>query len=128
MKFARIVFALAGIYGLVVLLPMYFERARYEHMAPPAVAHLELYYGFIGVGVAWQLAFLVISVNPGRYRLMMLPAIIEKSSYGVAVLVLGFRNLVTPATMAFGTVDLLLGVLFAVAYLRLGAQLPPGGV
>jgi hypothetical protein len=121
MRFGRIVFALAGIYGLVVLLPMYFERAKYESLAPPVITHLELYYGFVGVCVAWQVAFLVIAAQPVRHRPLMIPCCLEKFSYGIAVLVLGFQNRVSGVTMAFGTVDLVLGVLFVIAYLRAGA-------
>ena len=39
----------------------------------------------------------------------------------MAVLILGFQCLVTSVTMAFGTVDLVLAALFAVAYARAGA-------
>ena len=118
MKFARLVFALSGVYGLGVLVPMYFEQSKFERLAPPVVTHPELYYGFVGVGVAWQLAFLVIAVQPARYRLMMIPSMVEKFSYAAAVLVLGFQSRVSSMMLAFGTVDLVLGVLFVVAYLR----------
>ena len=118
MRFARVIFGLAGVYGLAVVLPMYFERARFERVAPPVVTHLELYYGFVGVTLAWQVAFLVIATQPARYRPIMIPSILEKLSYGIAILVLGFQNRVAPVTTAFGTVDLVLGVLFVVAYVR----------
>ena len=122
MRLARVVFGLAGVYGLAVVLPMYFERARFERAAPPVVTHLELYYGFVGITIAWQVAFLVIAVRPARYRLIMIPSILEKFSYGIAVLVLGFQSRVAPVMMAFGTVDLVLGVLFVVAYVRKGPE------
>lgn len=60
MKFARIVFLVAGIYGLIVLLPLYFLEAQTGRDYPPPITHPEYYYGFVGVGVAWLLAFLVI--------------------------------------------------------------------
>jgi hypothetical protein len=125
MRFGRVVFALAGLYGLVVLLPMYFERAKYERLAPPVITHLEFYYGFVGVAVAWQVAFLVIAAQPVRYRLFMIPSILEKFSYGTAVLVLGFQNRVAAVTMAFGTVDLVLGLLFVISYVRAGSATAP---
>jgi hypothetical protein len=118
MRFARVIFGVAGVYGLAVVLPMSFERARFERAAPPVITHLELYYGFIGVTLAWQVAFLIIAAQPARYRPVMIPSILEKFSYGLAVLVLGFQNRVAPVTTAFGTVDLVLGVLFVVAYVR----------
>src|SRR5258708_7936424 len=86
--FARYVFTLAGIYGLVVLLPLYFLERRIGEDQPPAITHAEFYYGFIGVAVAWQVVFLIIGRDPGRYRLLMLPAILEKVTYGFAALAL----------------------------------------
>jgi hypothetical protein len=122
MRFARVIFGLAGVYGLAVVLPMYFERARFEVVAPPVITHLEFYYGFTGITLAWQVAFLIIAAQPARYRTIMIPSILEKFSYALAVLALGFQNRVAPVTMAFGTVDLVLGALFVVAYLRTGPE------
>jgi hypothetical protein len=122
MKLARLVFALAGIYGLGVLLPMYFERARVEARYPPAITHLEYYYGFVGLAVAWQLVFLVIAMNPVRYRPLMLPCLLEKLTFALAVLVLAFQNRVAGGVMAFGTVDLVWGGLFVLAFLRTAGQ------
>ena len=119
MKLARIIFALAGVYGVGVLLPMYFERSHIEIVYPPAVTHLEFYYGFVGVALAWQAAFLIVASNPVRYRPLMIACILEKLAYGLAVLVLAFQNRVAGAIMAFGTVDLVWGGLFVLAYLRL---------
>ena len=75
MTFAKRVFFLAGIYGLVVLLPQYFMEERTGRDFPPPVTHPEYFYGFIGVAVAWQIVFLIISRDPVRYRPIMLAAI-----------------------------------------------------
>ncbi len=122
MKLARLIFALAGIYGIGVLLPMYFERAHLDKVYPPAITHLEFYYGFVGLGLAWQVAFLIIASNPVRYRPLMLACVLEKLTYGLAVLVLAFQNQVAGTIMAFGTIDLVWGALFVVAFLRVGGQ------
>lgn len=122
MKLARIIYALAGVYGIGVLLPMYFERAHIETVYPPEITHLEYYYGFVGVGLAWQVAFLIIAWNPARLRPLMPACVLEKLTYGLAVLALAFQNRVAGAIMAFGTVDLLWGALFVVAFLRLPRQ------
>jgi pimeloyl-ACP methyl ester carboxylesterase len=82
--FARWVFGIAGVYGLLILTPMYFLEDRISLDQPPSITHPEYYYGFVGVAIAWQVAFLVISRDPVRYRLMMIPAIIEKGSYVIA--------------------------------------------
>ena len=67
--FARRVFQVAGIYGLIVMLPQYFLEQRIGRDAPPAITHPEYFYGFIGVVVAWQLCFLAIARDPVRLRL-----------------------------------------------------------
>ena len=121
MRFARVIFGLAGVYGIGLILPLYFEQAKYERIAPPVITHPELYYGFVGVTLAWQVAFLTVAAQPVRYRPIMIPAILEKFTYGMEVLVLGFQNRVAPVTMAFGTVDLVLGALFVIAFVRVGS-------
>ena len=60
MKFARWVFRIAGIYGLIVLVPQYFLEGKIAEQSPPAITHSEFFYGFLGVGIAWQIAFLII--------------------------------------------------------------------
>ena len=119
--FARRVFALAGWYGLVVMLPQYFLEARVGRDYPPPITHPEHYYGFIGVTVAWQVLFLSISKDPVRYRGAMVPAIIEKITWAVAVGVLYVQDRVPPVLLAPAAIDLVLAVLFATS-LRVTAK------
>jgi len=88
MKFARVVFLIAGLYGLVVLTPGYFFEQAIGRETPPPITHPEFFYGFLGVALAWQVLFLLIAHNPVRYRPMMIPSILEKLSYAGAVIVL----------------------------------------
>lgn len=118
MNFAKWTFRLAGIYGLIVLAPMYFFEKQIGLDYPPTITHPENYYGFIGVGLAWQLAFLVISANPSRYRAMMLPAIVEKFIYSITVLILYMQHRVAAMVVGFGVLDFVLGFLFMLAYVR----------
>ena len=118
MKFARVVFLVAGIYGLIVLLPLYFMEAQTGRDYPPPITHPEYYYGFIGVGVAWQLAFLVISRDPVRYRPLMIPSIVEKASFGIAVGLLYLQQRVSTFMLGAAMADSLLGVLFVLAFLK----------
>ena len=74
MRFARRLFLTSGIYGLIVMTPLYVIEQRVGSDHPPAITHPEYYYGFAGVGIAWQLMFLVIASDPVRYRMAMLPA------------------------------------------------------
>ena len=66
MVFARRVFGVAGIYGLLVLLPQYFTEAKTGADFPPPITHPEYYYGFVGVAVAWQVLFLILARDPHR--------------------------------------------------------------
>jgi len=118
MKFAKRVFLIAGIYGLIVLLPLYFLEAKTGRDYPPPITHPEYYYGFIGVAVAWQIVFLILSRDPLRYRPMMIPAILEKAVFGIPAVVLFLQRRISTLTLAAGLVDLLLGVLFILAYLN----------
>ena len=99
MKFAKRVFLVAGIYGLIVLLPMYLMEAKTGRDYPPPITHPEYYYGFIGVGVAFQVLFLVLSTNPLRYRPMMIPAMIEKFSFVIAAIILFLQNRIPVAVL-----------------------------
>jgi hypothetical protein len=112
MLFAKRNFLIAGVYGLVVLLPQYLLEARIGRDFPPAITHPEYYYGFIGVAVAWQIAFFVLAKDPVRYRPMMIPAIIEKATFGIAVGVLFALDRVSLPMLGAGFVDLVLFALF----------------
>lgn len=122
MKFIRIVFLFAGVYGLLVLLPQYFLEEMNGRTYPPPITHPEYYYGFIGVAVAWQVLFLILARDPVRYRAMMIPAILEKASFGIAAIVLYLQNRIAPVTFGFGMIDLLLGALFVAAYIKTSAH------
>ena len=118
MTFARRVFLVAGVYGLVVLLPMYFMESRIGHDFPPPITHPDNFYGFVGTAVAWQLVFLVLATNPLGFRLIMLPAVVEKITYGVATLVLFAQGRIPGVILVFGTIDLFWAALFAVAFAK----------
>ena len=118
MTFARRGFTAAGVYGLVVLLPLYFLEDRLGRDTPPPITHPEFFYGFAGVAIAWQLAFLVIGKNPVRYRPLMIPAVVEKLAFGVPALVLFAGGRVAPLTLCLGLVDLALGAIFFAARAR----------
>lgn len=118
MKFAKIVFAVAGILGLVELTPLYFMFDVIGRRDPPPITHPGFYYGFIGVALAWQVAFIVISRDPVRLRPMMIPAVIEKLVYAVTFLALYLQSRIHPFDLAFGAVDLLFGILFVSAFFK----------
>jgi hypothetical protein len=115
-KFARNVFLIAGCYGVLALLPQYFMEGVINRNFPPALTHPEQFYGFIGVSLAWQCAFLLIASDVVRFRILMLPAIVEKVSFGVATVVLFARGRVPAPVVFVGSIDLLFAALFAIAF------------
>lgn len=120
--FARRVFLIAGIYGLIVLLPQYALERRIGVDDPPAITHAEYFYGFVGVALAWQVAFLIIARDPVRYRLMMLPGILEKLGFGIAAIALSAQGRLPSLMLLAAGVDLIFAALFAVAFWRTPAN------
>ena len=114
--FARRVFLLAGVYGIMVLLPQYFLEWAVGLPAP--MAQPEQFYGFIGVARAWQVAFLMIARDVQRYRPLMLAGVLEKLSFGVPVIILYAAGRVSAGVLVAGAVDLVFGGLFVLAFVR----------
>ncbi len=84
MKLARWIFLAAAIYGIAVLIPGFFAEA----MVQPPITHPEFYYGFFASALVWQLMFLLIASDPGRYRLLMLIGVLEKAAFFIPCLAL----------------------------------------
>jgi hypothetical protein len=118
MKYARIVFFVAGLWGVLLLTPLYFMFDMISAQDPPAITHPAFYYGFTGVALAWQVAFFMIARDPVRLRPIMIPSILEKVGYGGAVIVLFAQGRMHPQDLAFGLVDILLAALFVVAFVK----------
>jgi hypothetical protein len=116
MKFAKVVFWVAGIWGLLVITPLYFLFDVIGRQDPPAITHPGFYYGFVGCALAWQIAFLIIGANPVRLRPMMIPSVVEKFTFGVAVLVLVVNGRMHRTDLVFAGTDLTLGVVFVAAF------------
>jgi len=117
-KFAKIVFWIAGIWGVLVITPLYFMFDVISRNDPPPITHPGFFYGFAGAALAWQIAFFFIAKDPVRHRPLMIPSIFEKFSYGTAVVALVLERRMHPSDLAFGGVDLLLGILFVAAYFK----------
>lgn len=116
MKFARAVFLVAGIYGIIVIAPLFFMEGVVDATTPPSITHPEYYYGFVGTGLAFQVLFIVLSRDPLRYRPMMLVAALEKAT-GIAFILLVLLHR-SPPSMLIGIVDVCLGILFLISYVR----------
>jgi hypothetical protein len=117
MRFAKWVFLAAGIYGFVVLTPLYFLEGQIAVQQGP-VTHPEYFYGFVGCALAFQLLFLLVARDPAGLRPAMLAAIVEKVGFPAAVWPLYLQGR-TPAPVAiFSSIDLVWGLLFLVAWRR----------
>jgi hypothetical protein len=118
MKFAKIVFWIAGVWGVLVLTPLYFIFNMIGRNDPPPITHPAFYYGFACVGLAFQVAFFVIGKDPVRLRPMMIPSVLEKFGYGATLLVLYLQNRLHPQDLALGGIDVLFGFLFLAAFFK----------
>jgi hypothetical protein len=118
MKLPKIVFALAGVYGILFLVPCYFLEGAIARTSPPAITHPEYFYGFLGVSLAWQAGFLLIARDPVRYRALMLVGVLEKLGFGLPAVLLFAMQRIPASMLLAGLADLTLGAAFVLAYLR----------
>lgn len=118
MKFAKVVFWIAGIWGFLVLMPLYFMLDLIGRQDPPPITHPAFFYGFVSVALAWQVAFLVIARDPVRFRRMMIPSVLEKFGYSASLLALYLQHRLHPSDLVLAGVDTLLGVLFLIAFFK----------
>lgn len=118
MRFAKAVFIVAGVWGILVLAPLYFlHDVTGRQYASPA-AYPQFFYGFLSVAMAWQIAFLVIGFSPARFRLLMIPGILEKLGYVATLAVLYGKGRISAEDAAAAIPDFLLGVLFIAAFAK----------
>lgn len=121
-RFARLVYAAAGLYGLLTVTPLYWMEASIARDTPSPITHPEYYYGFIGVTVAWQLVFLLVARDPIRHRAIMPLSIVEKLAFGVPALILYAQHRLAGVVLGFGAMDLVWGALFAASYVLTGRR------
>jgi hypothetical protein len=74
-------------------------------VTPPPLNHPGFFCGFVSAAWAWQVLFLFLASDPMRYRPMMLPSILEKISYGKALIVLHQQQRVPESTFRIGMAD-----------------------
>jgi hypothetical protein len=117
-KFSKIVFTVAGIWGLLVMTPLLFMFDTIGRQDPPPITHPGFYYGFVTVTLAWQVAFLIIARDPVRFRPLMVAAILEKFPYATAATILFAQHRMHASDMVFVAADTILGILFVVAFVK----------
>ena len=116
MRFARFTFVGAGIWGIVVLMPLYWLFDVTGRSYGPPTDYPHFFYGFLSVAMAWQIAFLVIGSNPARFRPLMIPGILEKLGHVGGVAVLYWNGRISPIDAQAAIRDLLLAILFILAF------------
>jgi len=124
MKFARVVFIGAGVWGVTVLTPLYwlFDITGRRYQAPVDYPHF--FFGFVSVAMAWQIAFLIIGSNPVRFRALMIPAILEKLGFVSTLAVLYAQSRISAVDAQAAVPDLMLCVLFVVALAKTLRDVP----
>lgn len=115
MRAARFIFQIAGIYGVIVVAPLFFLEKAVDATTPPAITHPEYFYGFAGVTLAWQVLFLVVARDPVRYRALMPVAMLEKVT-GIVFILLVLLHRAPPTLALLGSIDVCLGIAFLIAY------------
>jgi hypothetical protein len=99
MKFAKVVFIAAGIWGIGVLTPLYW-----------LVDVSGRRYG--------EIAFLIIGSNPARFRMLMIPGMLEKLGYVVGLSLLYQQARVTWADAQAAVPDFVLAILMMLAFVK----------
>ena len=124
-RFARWVFLVAGVLGLAEIVPLYFLENMIGRTEPPPTTHPGFYYGFVGVALAWQVAFLIISRDPVRYVPLMPALFLEKLLYPAGVFALYWQGRAPAQNLGTAILDLVWLVLFVVAWTRLRSAAKP---
>ncbi len=115
MRFARLVFRIAGIWGILVVTPLYFLYDTVGQQYPPPVTHPDFYYGFVSVTLAWQVAFLLMGTDPIRFRPLMIAAILEKVGYLATLSTLYLQGRLQFGQLVVVSPDAIFGLLFVAA-------------
>jgi len=110
MKLAKWIFRVAGVFGLLVTVPLVFGESMMGVKQP------EFYYGFVFLNICWQIVYLYLSSDPLRYRPIMLPAVLAKASGIGALIWLFLQDRISGQWVAAAAVDAAFAVLFLVAF------------
>jgi hypothetical protein len=118
MLFAKRVYFWAGIWGLLVIVPGFFNESAVAQQQPPAITHPEYFYGFYTTALAFQVLFLLLARDPVRYRALMPACILEKFGFILACSILMALHRMPVLVFYFALADLIFGVLFVVAWMK----------
>jgi hypothetical protein len=122
MKLAKWTFRTAGIFGLIVMVPLLFAEKLIVQIMPPAVNHPEFFYGFVILNICWQILYLFLAMDPIRYRPMMIPSFFAKASGPIALLWLYFQGRISSQWITTSILDGVFAILFVVSFLLTGPK------
>ena len=118
MKFATWTFRVAGVVGLLVTIPLLFGESVMGVRQP------EFYYGFVFLNICWQIAYVVVSLDPVRYRPVVLPAILAKGSGAATLIWLFLQGRISGQWVPAAATDAAFSILFIIAYWATRRMLP----
>ena len=110
-RFASRAYRWAAIYGVIVLLPAY--------LVPLPDPYKLTQIGFVGLALVFQGLFWIVGGDPMRYRPLVPLTMFEKLCFGIPAVAFCLRGQTDVVTGVFGAIDLLLAVVFAIAWLKL---------
>lgn len=117
MRFAKWVFTLGGIWGVLIIAPMFFLEGAIAARTQP-FSHPDSYYGFLASTIAWQIGYLTIGRDPARFRPFMLIGALGKLIFGVGCWILYAQGRIPVSVPMVAAPDLLLCVLFVLAWMK----------
>jgi hypothetical protein len=103
---------------------LYFLESTIGRTQPPPITHPGFYYGFVGVTLAWQIAFLIMARDPARYVPLMPALFLEKLLYPLAVFTLYAEGRAPASNLGTAILDLFWFVMFVIVWIRLRRVLP----
>ena len=123
MTFAKWVFTIGGLWGVLIIGSLFFLEAYVVSQTGP-LSHPDTYYGFAISTFAMQVGYLVIGRNPAAYRPFMLIGAGGKLAYAASCWALYAQGRIPVTVPALASPDLLLAVLFVVAWVKTKPQVP----
>ncbi len=116
MRFAQRVFFAAGVYGLIVVLPLFAAEGLVARIAPPPPTHPEYYYGLASGALGWQVLYFVVAYDPVRFRpLILLSALAKTGMVATTLLLLAAGRMSLLFAVPVGG-DLVFALLFVAAH------------
>jgi hypothetical protein len=116
MRFAKYVFRIAGVYGLLVTFPLYFMEQRNGLSSRSQSSRILLLIHWCHRCI--QILFFFVASDPVRYRPLMFLCVLEKVSLVPTFFILFPQGRYPVLGIPFVVIDLAFGILFVFAYIK----------